>query len=146
MSTLSLKGDALRRASARLGSLMSALPPDPAPVAPVSAPPTSPEPDRSTALLTFLRAAAPAAFRDPPPPLAIGIRIDIARVATGYSARDVRRALGTWCRRSSYLRALSHGAVRVHLDGSAAGTVSDSHAAFAQEQLAKLIAKERAPQ
>jgi len=143
MSTLSLKGDALRRASARLGLRASTPEPELAP-APIACAPA--EPDRSTALLTFLLAVAPPAFRDPPPPLAISIRIDIARVATGYSARDVRRALSTWCWRSSYLRALSPGAVRVHLDGSAAGTVSDSHAAYAQEQLTKLIAKERAPQ
>ena len=122
MSTLTLRGDALVRATAKLGLL----------------PP--PQPNRATELLTELRRSAPAVFRNPPRPLMVGIREQIIERYRGeYTARDVAIALRQWCGWSLYLRALVAGAVRVDLDGAIAGAVTEEHAQHASEHLGRLL-------
>jgi sRNA-binding protein len=52
--------------------------------------------------------------------------------------------LAHYCRSIGYLRSLTTGAVRVDLDGAAAGTVTDEPAALAAARLATATRRERA--
>ena len=58
-----------------------------------------------------------------PKPLKIGIHHDI--IADGYDRVRVRRALGAYCGRPSYRRAMQVGAIRTDLNGQPAGVVTE---------------------
>jgi sRNA-binding protein len=124
---LTLRGDLLQRAAGRLGL------PTPSEASPAT------RSDRITELLTALRGLAPAAFCDPPRPLAIGIRATIVqRGPADYPPRIVAKALRRRCRRPGYLRALVAGGRGV-LDGEPCGGATGSeaeHARARQRQLA----------
>ena len=78
-----------------------------------------------TGLERRLRADAPAAFCDPPPPLKIGIDRDIAELLAGeVSKKTLGRFLVRWTGRAGYLRAVAGGGARYDLDGQAAGEVT----------------------
>jgi len=131
MATLILRGDAEARAAVRLGL-------------PLPRASRQRRRDNPTALLTELRRIAPATFRDPPVPLAIGIRQQItARLDSQFRPREVARALRHWCRQSTYQRALVTGAARIDLDGQIRGVVTEDEAVHAREQLDKIIRQAR---
>jgi sRNA-binding protein len=97
-------------------------------------------------LAVHLQGAFPAAFCDPPRPLAIGINKPLAEaVKDVHSAKVVAAFLGHWCRRTAYLEALARGEPRVDLDGNQTGDVTDhqrevARAAFAARQPADAAA------
>jgi hypothetical protein len=98
------------------------------------------------ALLAQLREAWPAAFPDPPRPLAIGTG-KLAREArpASMSNRDLNRAMGFYCSSDAYLEALGReGARRIAFDGSDAGAVEAEHRLMALARLEERAAKRRA--
>ena len=99
------------------------------------------------AALELLSERWPKVFRSwpqPPVPLKIGIRNDIA-AALGESVTPVAltAALNRWCRSLAYLKAIAQvGAVRVDLQGQPAGSVTPEEAALARnERMAKFGAR-----
>lgn len=74
-------------------------------------------------VLPALIAAYPACFDwEQPRPLKIGIHQDLA--AAGFEKAAIKRALGRYCNRPLYRRALQAGAVRLDLQGQASGVVA----------------------
>ncbi len=68
--------------------------------------------------------------------LKIGIRAELVPlIAFGWE--DLELALRYYTRSDGYLKASTEGAVRIDLDGNAAGTVEAKHAAHAQKVLAE---------
>jgi hypothetical protein len=68
--------------------------------------------------------AYPASFDwEQPRPLKIGIRQDLA--AAGFEKAAIKRALGRYCNRPLYRRALQAGAVRMDLQGQTSGVVAE---------------------
>jgi hypothetical protein len=64
----------------------------------------------------------PEAFRTPPPPLAIGIHLQILDIAgDNIDAKALGWFLQYWTRKPGYLDAIAHGEPRRNLDGSVAG-------------------------
>jgi ProP effector len=108
-------------------------------VSPVAPPPARP-PSRREALavatLAHLGELFPAAFGNPPRPLMIGVAEQIM-ARTGLDPHVIRVALRAHCSSPPYLAALIEGAVRVGLDGNAAGPVLREQAAYARWQEAK---------
>ena len=68
-----------------------------------------------------------------PRPLKIGIREDL--LADGHPRPAIRRALGAYCSRVKYLKALRAGTPRIDLQGQPAGEVTEDDAADAQARL-----------
>lgn len=74
-----------------------------------------------------------------PQPLKLRIHWDL--VAAGYNLKAVRRALGAYCRRPSYQRALRVGATRLDLHGQPAGVVTEADVELARtSQVARAAA------
>ena len=74
-------------------------------------------------VLPALIEAYPACFDwEQPRPLKIGIHQDL--VAAGFEKAAIKRALGRYCNRPLYRRALQAGAVRLDLQGQASGVVA----------------------
>lgn len=80
------------------------------------------------------------ASRDPvcfdwrqPRPLKVGLREDF--VADEHPPKAIRRALGAYCSRVKYLKALRAGTPRIDLQGQPAGDVTEDDAANAQAML-----------
>lgn len=71
-------------------------------------------------------------------PLAVGIYHDIRKAMPEMRAFQLSRALHDYTTGALYLRAMKAGAVRVDLDGAPRGSVSDQHAAEAQERLKRI--------
>ncbi|SFC39438.1 ProQ/FINO family protein [Marinospirillum celere] len=69
-----------------------------------------------------------------PQPLKIGIHEDLL-AAEGGDQKKIRRALAGYVKLPRYLRCLKAGAVRLDLQGSNAGFVTEQEAEFAREQL-----------
>ena len=92
---------------------------DPHPV--VAEPAPAPAP---ATVLPALIEAYPACFDwEQPRPLKIGIHQDL--VAAGFEKAAIKRALGRYCNRPLYRRALQAGAVRMDLQGQASGVVAE---------------------
>ena len=72
-------------------------------------------------------------------PLKIGIAEEIR--AAGLDV-DVSAALAYYAYNASYMKALVAGAIRIGLDGEAAGTVTADQEAFARRELAKRETKQ----
>jgi ProP effector len=67
-------------------------------------------------------------------PLDIGIHdYIIARVNGAITAHELNRALCMYCHNIGYLRSPRAGAIRIDLDGDAAGEVTTEQAAYAAE-------------
>jgi sRNA-binding protein len=140
MTTLSLSPEARQRRAAKRSPPAQTIPETPI---------ARPEPTAQAAALSPRRtigqildgfsARWPAAFTEPPVPLAIGIRVAMLAERGYLSSADLKRGLSVWCRKPAYLKAVAApGARRVHLDGSDAGEVSDANRAWAGEQLDKV--------
>ena len=127
--TMRPKLAATDRMRARLGLSTVAPPPARLP----SKPPT-----RALVVATLARLGElfPGAFGNPPRPLVIGVAEQIM-ARTGLDPHSVRVALYAYCNSPSYVASLIEGAVRVDLDGNAAGTVLREQAAYARWQEAK---------
>jgi ProP effector len=85
-------------------------------------------------------------FADPAQrqPLKIGIHGDIlADAAHNLSPTEVRRAIGCYCGSSAYRAAVVEGAIRVGLDGEAAGEVTAAAAAVAKAAMRRDVKAER---
>jgi len=127
VATLTLRSNAPQRAAIWLGL---PTPPEPSP---------APRSDRVTELLTAPRGLAPAAFCDPPRPLAIGIRATtVQRMAADYPSYIVAKAL----RRMVHTLGLPARARRRRRSGRArraqCGAVTEGEAEHAREQLRQL--------
>lgn len=70
-----------------------------------------------------------------PKPLKIGIHNDI--IADGHDRARVRRALGAYCDRLNYHRAMKVGAIRIDLNGQPAGAVTEQDVKLARMSLQK---------
>ncbi|GGK83055.1 DNA competence protein [Amphritea balenae] len=90
------------------------------------------------AALQLLCDAYPQVFsRDNIRPLKIGIQEDL--IADEKVAKNkIKRALASYVRSPYYFRSLKEGADRIGLDGQASGTVSDSEAEHAKQQLKEI--------
>ena len=153
---LSLSGDAAARAARTLGERLPAVAPRPA-KAPAQ-PPAKPAPaieaprpvapklerlpaNRNAAVVALehrLRELAPAVIRDPPLPLAVGARRNIAALLAGeVSKKMLCRFLARWTRRAAYLRAVAAGGPRYDLVGQPAGTVTADQRETAAATLAE---------
>jgi ProP effector len=97
-------------------------------------------------MIDRLRARFPEAFSEARP-LKIGITDKIiARLKTpeySETARTIKAALDYWAKRPAYLAACVEGAVRIDLNGNAAGEVDNGSARYAREELEKLNNGER---
>jgi ProP effector len=139
MSKLTLRGEALERAAARLGL--------PAPEE-IKPPPISPQEARKrrrdavNALWNRLAETYPAAIarrnQAPLHPLKIGIDHDIREQCPDVPLRTHREFIRRYVGQVGYLRLLIAGTARVDLDGNPAGIVTDEHAQNAAERLAQL--------
>ena len=74
-------------------------------------------------------------------PLKVGIDQDIINIATDLSETDVRQAIKMFVATPEYYLATIEGAVRVDLEGNAAGVVRQDEARWAQIKLRKRPAK-----
>ena len=82
-----------------------------------------------------LAARYPACFNwQQPHPLKVGIREDL--VAEGHPPKAIRRALGAYCSRVKYLKALRAATPRIDLHGQPSGTVTEADEAVAQAKFA----------
>src|SRR5436190_9363888 len=83
----------------------------------------------------------PAAFSEAGErqPLKVGIAKDL--LARGINRHIVARGLHSYCNAYRYLVAMQDGAVRIGLDGEPAGVVTADEAVYAQQRLAKKLAK-----
>jgi hypothetical protein len=99
---------------------------------------------RAVKVLTLLCGLAPAAFKNPPPPLKVGIRKDLAALLEGklldgkrITSRELYVAMSKWVNRSTYQRAVSApGAMRHDLGGIPTEPVSETDRASAAASLA----------
>ena len=89
------------------------------------------------ALQSWLAATYPATFSpDAPPPLKIGIHVDLLARHPDLDSDTLRRALKRYCERRAYQVALARkGACRVNLDGQPAGEVLEDQRKFAKVKL-----------
>ena len=89
------------------------------------------------ALQSWLAATYPATFSpDAPPPLKIGIHVDLLTRHPDLDPAILRRALKRHCERRAYQIALAReGACRVDLDGQPAGEVLEDQRRFAKVKL-----------
>jgi sRNA-binding protein len=126
--------------------------PEPQPKPHVAEPPKLPsKADRKRKALMHMRAFLthnfPKCFRpfgQPKLPLKIGVYDDVMAIygkSNGGFKWTLMGALRDYCGGESYLRAMVPGAVRVDLDGNAAGTVTEEQANFALARLAEWGAK-----
>ncbi len=90
------------------------------------------------AALQLLCDAYPEVFnRESMRPLKIGIQEDL--VADEKLAKNkIKRALASYVRSPYYFRSLKEGADRIGLDGQPAGTVTESEAEHARQQLKEI--------
>lgn len=65
-----------------------------------------------------------------PQPLKLRIHQDL--VAAGHDLKQVRRALGAYCRRPNYQKVLRVGATRIDLNGQPAGIVTEAEVELAR--------------
>ncbi|MWL91273.1 ProQ/FinO family protein [Cupriavidus sp. SW-Y-13] len=98
--------------------------------------------DPTVVLLGKLQKRFPLSFpKKPAPkaPLKVGILQDLLsqKSELSLSEDEIRAALSTWCRGIRYWEAVVEGAVRVALDGSVAGHVTESEASRARHLLAR---------
>jgi sRNA-binding protein len=105
-----------------------------------------------TRLTMKLRARWPAAYCEPPKPLALGISRDIVSALyprdwslMGYAffsytrpGVTLRDTMHAWTHDPRYLAACSRGAARINLDGVPVGTVSDADAVWAASEYQRL--------
>ncbi len=68
-------------------------------------------------------------------PLKIGIMVDLFGRAKRMSPAEIRWAVADYCAGPSYRVGFIVGAIRVDLDGQAAGVVTEEEAAHAQQQM-----------
>jgi ProP effector len=88
------------------------------------------------ALVDWMRETWPAAFPDPPRPLAIGAGALIAKARPpGRSHKDIGAAVRFYVNSDTYLEAVRDGVRRIHLDGSDGGEVTEEHRLHARKQL-----------
>jgi|APTNR8051073442_1049403.scaffolds.fasta_scaffold03721_4 sRNA-binding protein len=89
------------------------------------------------ALQSWLAATYPATFSpDAPPPLKIGIHVDLLARHPDLDPAILRQALKRHCERRAYQIALARdGAFRVDLDGQPAGEVLEDQRKFAKVKL-----------
>jgi ProP effector len=95
--------------------------------------------------LLLLRERFPQSFARPNArtrrPLAIGIHAEIAAALPDLDVATIRSALGFYTRDIRYQRALTEGAERIGLDGTAAGTVTAEQAESAKRAVADIESK-----
>jgi ProP effector len=97
---------------------------------------------RAKAILAVLRERWPAAFCEPPRPLAVGISKHLrALLGAEVTGQDLSSAIYCWTARRSYFAALARGEMRVHLDGSPAGEPTPDDRETAMQRLQKLEAR-----
>ena len=92
---------------------------------------------QTVALQAWLAATYPATFNpDAPPPIKIGIHVDLLARHPDLDPDTLRRALKRYCERRAYQVALAReGACRVDLDGQPAGEVLEDQRRFAKVKL-----------
>ena len=92
---------------------------------------------QTQALQAWLTATYPKVFtNDAPPPLKVGIHVDLLARHTDLDPATLRRALKRYCDRRPYQLALARkGACRVDLDGQPAGEVLEDQRKFAKVKL-----------
>src|SRR4051794_24881400 len=144
MSKLTLRGDALKRATDRLGIPASEE---------KNPPPITPEEARRrrqaaiNALWARLAEKYPAAITPqnhaPLHPLKLGINRDIQERCPDVSLRTRREFLHQYARQFGYLRLLVAGTDRVGLDGMPAGEVTEEQTRNALERLAQRAARNK---
>jgi ProP effector len=98
-------------------------------------------PGHSSDLLATLQDLFPAAFNERPKPLKLGIHNDIIERLGPVSYPELRGAFRFYTGSLRYLRTLKPDALRIDLDGNAAGTVTEQEAAHAQETIAGIQMK-----
>jgi ProP effector len=76
-------------------------------------------------------------FNEPKQPLMINVHLAVFAAAPNLSRRYIRAAIRGYVGYTNYLSAMVEGAVRIDLDGNAAGVVTAADAQSAQERLAK---------
>ena len=104
----------------------------------VAPPPANLEPEAlASAMQARLAELFPACFGKPERPLKVGIAQDIMARQPDLDVHAIRVALAAYCSKASYLAVIVEGAVRIDLDGNAAGTVDAGQAGYARKQLAK---------
>ena len=88
-------------------------------------------------VLVWLKATWPAAFTEPPSPLALGVHRAIHESAREVETKPamVTAALGTWCNRISYIRAVADGGHRVSLDGSQGEQITPEQREHARQRI-----------
>ena len=100
------------------------------------------------AALARLTEAFPQAFvlekYRPHRPLKVGIAVDIPARCPAVERRVLGVALSAYAKRVMYLQSLVAGAVRVDLDGKAAGEVTARDAKYAAAKLAEILASREA--
>jgi ProP effector len=146
MSKLTLHGDALKVAAARLGIPAPEEPKQP----PVTVTPQEARRRRRAAineLWSRLAEEYPAAIAPrnhaPLHPLKIGIDRDIRERYPDVSLRTREGFLRGYVGHPGYLRLLKPDAVRVDLDGNPAGIISEDQAQNADERLAQLAERKK---
>lgn len=82
-------------------------------------------------------------FKEPKPPLKVGIYLDIKRVLPELSNKALSAALADYTGGPSYLKQVKAGAPRIDLEGKPAGEVLPSQAAYAKERKA-IVNQQRA--
>lgn len=87
--------------------------------------------------LAWMRATWPAAFTEPPKPLAVGVHraIQESAVEAEIQAAVVKAALATWCNRMSYLRSVAGRGHRVTLDGAPGELVTPEQSEHARQKI-----------
>lgn len=91
----------------------------------------------------ILKEHRPAVFElDDPKPLVLGILDQIKDFLPGITDQELQLFLKWWCRRTSYLAAVSkEGSYRYHLNGCRGTKVTDKHRQFAAEFLQRRSAQ-----
>jgi sRNA-binding protein len=144
MSKLTLRGDALERAAARLGMPVSEEPKQ-SPITPQEA--RRRRRAAVNALWAQIAEIYPAAIAPrnhaPRHPLKIGVDQDIRELYPDVSLKVRRAFIRGYVRQIGYFRLLIAGTARVGLDGMPAGLVTEDQAQNAAEQLAQLGARKK---
>ena len=76
--------------------------------------------------------------------LAVGIRKEMSK-ETGVSSVVLKKWIAWYCRKSNYYVNHIQGAIRFHLDGSEAGTVTEKHQEKMEKRLEKTKSLKTAP-
>lgn len=85
----------------------------------------------------LIRAVAPEIFDlEHPPPLAIGAHLELVARGVDLTKRELTQFFRWWVARPAYLRALTAGQLRRHLDGSPAGVPTPAQRQRAADQRA----------